>query len=285
MFKRSVFTTVTPLPTYVHRSMVVTSLQNHEEMIKLNPLVVAYERCDPPRNAAVDEFYSLWYELTDKIQYFPGISGAVSYKACFHDLTTGLQTHVYAPTGLDIREKWSVEGKLPGELRQPIELGLTNAPREGLYLREDVNMYCSVFASSFVKKKLKRSHETLVQRLIVRADLLRLSREESPISPSVSSARSSPSFYGESVVEQYKFPVPTRNTLESVPSLHSSAMTPNLHSSQHIDENLVPRALQPIRTVEQIQYQHPSTLPRYELSTHPTKKGHQSEVDFRDRIK
>uniref|UniRef100_A0A093UNE5 DUF7053 domain-containing protein n=1 Tax=Talaromyces marneffei PM1 TaxID=1077442 RepID=A0A093UNE5_TALMA len=267
MFKREVFTTVTPLPFYVQKSMVVKSLQDHEEMINLNPLVVAYKRCDPPRNAPVDEFYSLWYELTDKIRYIPGISGKVSYKACFHDLTAGLQTHVYAPTGLDIREKWSVEGEPPGEPRQPIELGLTNAPREGFYLREDVNMYCSGVVSGFVKKKLKLAHETLVQRLIVKAYLLRLSGEDSPTNASISSSRSSPSFYGESVVEQYELPVSsyqTRNALEIRATVNKTARTSNFQSLRQMDENLIPRALQP--------RMQSSTTPRYELSSHSTKR-------------
>jgi hypothetical protein len=207
MYKRSVFTTVTPLPSYVHRDTVVEGLHSHGDMIKLNPLVVKYERCDSPRHAPVDEFYCVWYELTDKIRYLPGISGKVSYKACFHDLPTGLQTHVYAPTGLDIQEKWSVGGSMPGEPRQPIELGLTNVPREGLYLREDVNMRCSVFASDFVKKTLRRAHETLVQRLVVRADLLRRRKEDymdtTTTTSTVPSSRSSPSFYGGSVIDTY----------------------------------------------------------------------------------
>jgi hypothetical protein len=178
MYRRSVFTKVTLLPPYIYRDTVLGILHCHGDMIKLNPLVIKYERCDLPRHAAVDEFYCVWYELTRNIRYFPRVSGKVSYKACFYDLPTGLQTHVYAPTGLDIQEKWSVGGNMPGESREAVELGLTNVPREGLYLREDVNMRCSVFVSDFVKKTMSHVHEMAVQRLVIRADLLRRRKED-----------------------------------------------------------------------------------------------------------
>ncbi|KAF9886245.1 hypothetical protein FE257_011858 [Aspergillus nanangensis] len=120
-----------------------------------------------------DEFHCTWYELTDRISYLPGglVKGNVSYKACFYDLPRGLQTHVYAPTGLDIRDKWSICGNMLGEEREPVELGIPNAPREGLYLREDVDMRCQIWASTFVKKTLKKAHGVLVDRLVIKADM------------------------------------------------------------------------------------------------------------------
>lgn len=75
---------------------------------------------------------------------------------------------MYAPLGLDIRAKWSVGGSLPGEPKQPIELGL-DAPREGLYIREDVKMKCNIMMISFVKKTFKESHSKLVDRLVDKA--------------------------------------------------------------------------------------------------------------------
>ncbi|EEP80065.1 conserved hypothetical protein [Uncinocarpus reesii 1704] len=175
MSKRSVFTTVTPLPPYLTRETVIETLHQHSDMIQLNPLVIKHERCNPPPNAPADEFHCIWYELMDKIHYLPGgmLSGHVSYKACFYDLPRGLQTHVYAPTGLDIKDKWSICGNMPGEPREPVELGLTDAPREGLYLREDVDMRCNIFVTSFVKKTLRKAHAVLVERLVVKADILK----------------------------------------------------------------------------------------------------------------
>ncbi|KAE8132825.1 hypothetical protein BDV38DRAFT_260314 [Aspergillus pseudotamarii] len=179
MYKRSVFTNITPLPSYITRETVVEALHNHSEMIQLNPLVIRHERCRPPPFAPADEFHCIWYEMTDRISYLPGglVQGNVSYAGCFYDLPRGLQTHVYAPTGLDIREKWSVCGNMPGEPREPVELGIPDAPREGLYLREDVNMRSQIWATAFVKRTLKRAHAVLVDRLVIKADLEKQKRD------------------------------------------------------------------------------------------------------------
>lgn len=173
--KQTVFTTITPLPSYITRETVVETLHDHKEMIELNPLVINHTQCRPSSSAPADEYHCIWYELTDRISYGPGgiISGKVSYKACFYDLPRGLQTHVYAPTGLDIRDKWSICGNMPGEPREQVELGLADAPREGLYLREDIDMRCQIWATGFVKKTLRKSHAVLVQRLVLKADLLK----------------------------------------------------------------------------------------------------------------
>jgi hypothetical protein len=173
IWKRSIYTVVTPLPPTVSRETAVAMLHSHGEMIELNPLVIRHEKCKPPPSANSEEFHCIWYELTDRITYLPGIKGQISYKACFHDLPRGLQTHVYAPAGLDIKEKWSIGGNEPGEEREVIELGLGNlgVPREGLYLREDIDMNCNMFLTGFVKKTLNKAHGVLVERLVVKADL------------------------------------------------------------------------------------------------------------------
>lgn len=145
------------------------------KMIQLNPLVIDHYPCRPHQNAPPDEFHAVWYKLIDRVSYIPGIpsiSSKVPYKACFHDLPRGLQTHVYAPAGLDIKEKWSIGGNEPGEPREVLELGLHDVPREGLYLREDVDMQCNYFLTSFVTKNLKRAHSVLVDRLVVKADII-----------------------------------------------------------------------------------------------------------------
>lgn len=117
--------------------------------------------------------FALANHRIDKVSYLPGglASGSVSYHACFHDLPDGLQTHVYAPLGLDIRAKWSVGGNMPGEPKQPAELGL-GIPREGLYIREDVKMKCNIMMLSFVKKTFKESHSKLVDRLVEKAHII-----------------------------------------------------------------------------------------------------------------
>ncbi|OHE93971.1 hypothetical protein CORC01_10758 [Colletotrichum orchidophilum] len=166
MSKRTTFTTISPLPPGITRDAVLDFLHNHIEMIDLNPLIKERHLISAPPNAPPEEHACTWYSLTDEISYLPGglATGNVSYNCCFHDLPTGLQTHCYAPMGLEIRDKWTVAGSLPGEPFEPVELGI-GAPLAGLYIREDVDMRCNVFATSFVKKTLKKSHSLLVDRL------------------------------------------------------------------------------------------------------------------------
>ncbi|KAF1979102.1 hypothetical protein BU23DRAFT_147992 [Bimuria novae-zelandiae CBS 107.79] len=173
MSKTSVFTTVTPLPAGITRQSVIDMYHAHTEMIELNPLVIDRFKCKAPSYAPAEEYYSTWYTIKDKVNYLPGgiASSSVSYHACFHDLPDGLQTHVYAPLGLDIRAKWTVGGSLPGEPKAPVELGL-GAPREGLYIREDVRMKCNIMMMSFVKKTFKESHAKMVDRLVEKAHVL-----------------------------------------------------------------------------------------------------------------
>ncbi|KAL2015022.1 hypothetical protein VTK56DRAFT_6522 [Thermocarpiscus australiensis] len=172
MSKRTVFTTITPLPAGVTRQVVLDFLHNHEEMINLNPLVKERHPIPTPPHAPADEQDCRWYSLTDKISYLPGglMAGNVTYTCAFHDLPSGLQTHCYAPAGLTIRDKWTVGGSLPGEPAPPVELGL-RVPPTGLYLREDVEMRCNVIMTSFVRKTLKKSHAALVDRLKIKAQI------------------------------------------------------------------------------------------------------------------
>lgn len=168
MSKRTVFTTISPLPASVSRHVVLAFLHNHLEMIDLNPLVKERHPIEAPlHHKNEDEKDCIWYSLTDQIDYLPGgkVSGDVSYTCAFHDLATGIQTHCRAPLGVDIREKWTLCGSLPGEPPEPVELGL-GAPSSGLYIREDCDLRCNILMTSFVKKNLKRSHATLVQRLV-----------------------------------------------------------------------------------------------------------------------
>lgn len=161
---------ITPLPFHVPRSLVIDLFHDHESMIRLNPLVTSFQRCLVPPNASPDEVQSIWYEITDKISYFPGLSGSVTYKACLHDLPDALQTHIYAPAGVRIRGRWSVGGNMPGEPRQPVELRREGVPMEGLYVREEVDLTCNIFLSSITKKNLKAGHAELVERLLKKAE-------------------------------------------------------------------------------------------------------------------
>jgi hypothetical protein len=116
---RTVFTTITPLPSNITRETVLATLHDHLEMIDLNPSHEERHMVKPPPEASPEEYHCQWYAIIDKISYLPAgmYKGKVSFKACFHDLSTGLQTHVYAPMGIDIKEKWTLGGNLPHEPR------------------------------------------------------------------------------------------------------------------------------------------------------------------------
>ncbi len=186
---KTIFTTITPLPAGVSRQTVLETLHHHLEMIDLNPAHTERHRINPPPEATPEEYHCTWYQITDKISYFPGYKGKVSFNACFHDLANGLQNHVLAPMGLDIKEKWTVGGNMPGEPVVPAEIGI-GAPISGLYLREDVEseysfqlnrhvlstdflglVKCNFLMARFVRKTLKDALATLVARLVVKAQL------------------------------------------------------------------------------------------------------------------
>ncbi|KAF1923787.1 uncharacterized protein M421DRAFT_104231 [Didymella exigua CBS 183.55] len=173
MPKTAVFTTITPLPAGITRKSVLDMYKDHLAMIDLNPLVVERYKCKPPTYAPTSEYYATWYTIKDKVSYLPGglATGSVSYHAVFHDFPDSLETHVYAPLGLDIRGKWSIGGSLPGEPKEHSEPGL-KVPRSGLYIREEVKMTCSKLLMGFVKRTFKDSHSQLVEKLVERAHIL-----------------------------------------------------------------------------------------------------------------
>jgi hypothetical protein len=175
MRKKTTYTNITPIPSFIPRQLAIDILHSHVEVVELNPLVTGVEPVKAPRDAPSDEFYATWYEISQRIQYIPGIgklgSGAIKFKGCFHDMPWGLQTHIYAPAGVDMRNKWQICGNQPGESVETRELGL-GAPPEGLYLREDIEIKCNMTMAGFVKKENKAASKVFVERLIKKAELL-----------------------------------------------------------------------------------------------------------------
>ncbi|KAG0649089.1 hypothetical protein D0Z07_4229 [Hyphodiscus hymeniophilus] len=262
MSKRTVFTTLTPLPPSISRQTVMDTLHSHTEMIDLNPLVEERHVIKPPPVATAEEYHCVWYSLTDRVSYLPGglMNGSVTYSACFHDLHNGLQTHCYAPMGLNIKGKWTLGGSLPGEPVAPVELGL-GAPISGLYLREDVDMKCNIMMTSFVKKTLKKAHAHLVDRLLVKAQIEdaaennRRINDKSPmtqsqfngsqISTQYSSGRGSEYGDSESMVEEAR-----DQRYSSAPQIPPMQQSPSLS----------------VRSPEKPEYREPTT---YEESPYP----------------
>ncbi|KAF2687312.1 hypothetical protein K458DRAFT_415567 [Lentithecium fluviatile CBS 122367] len=173
--KKTTYTNITPIPSFIPRQLAIDILHSHGEIIELNPLVLGFDGIKAPRDAPSDEFYATWYEIQQRIQYIPGVgkigSGTIKFKGCFHDMPWGLQTHIYAPANVDLRNKWQICGNQQGEPAETPELGI-GAPPEGLYLREDIEIKCNVTMVSFVKKETKAASKVLVERLIKKAELL-----------------------------------------------------------------------------------------------------------------
>ncbi|KAL7796748.1 hypothetical protein V8C37DRAFT_371340 [Trichoderma ceciliae] len=177
--KKEAFTLVTPIPGFIPRQLAIDILHSHSEVITLNPLVLSHKPISAPRNAAADEFYSTWYEIEERIQVLPGMgklgSGKIKFNGCFHDMPWGLQTHIYAPMNIDLRNTYRICGNQPGiEPPEHREIGLESlgAPSDGLYLREDIEIKANITMVSFVKAQLKAANKEMVQRIIKKAELL-----------------------------------------------------------------------------------------------------------------
>lgn len=175
MKKKEVYTNITPLPSFIPRQLALDILHSHSEIITLNPLVLDHKPITAPRDAPAEEYYSTWYEITERIQVVPGagrLGGSkINFRGCFHDVPWGVQTHIYAPMGIDLRHNYRVAGSQAGEPPEHRELGV-NAPATGLYLREDIEIRCNFAMVSFVRNQLKASSKVLVDRLIKKAELL-----------------------------------------------------------------------------------------------------------------
>ncbi|KIW02562.1 uncharacterized protein PV09_06017 [Verruconis gallopava] len=164
MSKRTVFTTITPLPSFLTKEVAISFLHDHWQMIDLNPLVIDRKKLDsPPPNASPEECHASWYQITDKITYMPGVQSSVSYNACLHDLADGLQTHTFAPAGVEIRARWLIGGGKGA----PSELGL-NVPSQGLYLQEETDLKCNFLMTGFIKKNLKKAHAQVVEKIVAK---------------------------------------------------------------------------------------------------------------------
>ncbi|KAF2217118.1 hypothetical protein CERZMDRAFT_15105, partial [Cercospora zeae-maydis SCOH1-5] len=171
MGKKIVYTKITPLPSNVPRQLAIELLHSHEEIIKLNPLVTGVKAIDTPRDSPNDEYFSQWYLIDEIITWGFGMKKKIAFKGVFHDQPWGMQSHVYAPMGVDLRNKYRIGGNQPGEPREPRELGI-DTPAEGLYLREDVEIVCNLALASFVKKETKEATGKMIERLAKKAELL-----------------------------------------------------------------------------------------------------------------
>ena len=177
--KKDTFTVITPIPGFIPRQLAIDILHAHSEVLTLNPLVIDHKPIAAPHNAETDEYYSTWYEITERIQVVPGFgkmgSSMIKFNGCFHDMPWGLQTHIYAPMNVDLRNKYRIGGNQPGvEPPETPEIGMKalGTPSDGLYLREDIEIKCNITVMSFVKSQLKKAGGEMVRRIIKKAELL-----------------------------------------------------------------------------------------------------------------
>ncbi|CCC07070.1 hypothetical protein SMACR_01094 [Sordaria macrospora] len=177
--KKEAFTVITPIPGFIPRQLAIDILHSHSEVINLNPLVLDHKPIAAPQNAETDEYYATWYEITERVTFVPGIgrmgASIIKFNGCFHDMPWGLQTHIYAPMNVDLRNKYRIAGNQPNyEPPEQLEIGLAalGAPSDGLYLREDIEIKCSRTVMSFVKSQMKKAGGEMVRRIIKKAELL-----------------------------------------------------------------------------------------------------------------
>ncbi|KAK1755447.1 hypothetical protein QBC47DRAFT_189485 [Echria macrotheca] len=177
--KKDTLTIITPIPGFIPRQLAIDILHSHSEVITLNPLVLEHKPIAAPQHAETDEYYSTWYEITERVTFVPGIgrmgASIIKFNGCFHDMPWGLQTHIYAPMNVDLRNTYRIAGNQPGfEPPEVPEIGLKalGAPTDGLYLREEIEIKCNVTVMSFVKAQLKKAGGEMVQRIIKKAELL-----------------------------------------------------------------------------------------------------------------
>ncbi|KAJ6439181.1 NACHT and WD40 domain protein [Purpureocillium lavendulum] len=177
--RKESFAVVTPIPRFVPRQLAIDSLHAHNDVITLNPLVLSHRHIPPPRTAITDEYFSDWYEIVQRIQYVPAIgrpgSGQISFKGCFHNMPWGLQTHVYAPMNVDLRNEYYITENQPAteqfETRErPIEV--LEAPKHELYLCNDIQVECNIAMMRFVKAQLTAANKEMVQRIVKKAGKL-----------------------------------------------------------------------------------------------------------------
>ncbi|KAL4882452.1 hypothetical protein BJY04DRAFT_187104 [Aspergillus karnatakaensis] len=177
--RKETYTVTTPIPTNVPRDLALDILHSHGEIITLNPLVLSHNPIKAPRDAPADEYYSTWYEISERVQYIPGMgrfgSGKISFRGCFHDEPWGIVTHTYAPMGVDVRAVYRIVGSQSGEPPDPnagIHPSDVSVPHQGLYLYQEVVIECNKAMISFVKGQMKSSTKVLVDRFIKKAELL-----------------------------------------------------------------------------------------------------------------
>ncbi|KAL4998473.1 hypothetical protein BDV10DRAFT_167115 [Aspergillus recurvatus] len=177
--KKEAYTTTTPIPPSVPRQLATDILHSHSEIITISPLVLSHHPVKAPQDAPADEYYLTWYEITERVQYVPGMgkmgSRKISFKGCFRDEAWGLATHVYAPLGIDLRNRYRIvdgtdEAVLGSGAR--VDRSPPGEAGKGLYLCVDTELECNITLMPLVKGQQKAASNALIDRFVKKAELL-----------------------------------------------------------------------------------------------------------------
>ena len=189
--RRTTYTRTNPFTPHLRPQSVIAVLHNHGAMIELNPTVTAHHEIPIPATAAGGERLAVWHEFTETVPFLPGVLGSsgswasstVTPHAAFHDTPSGLETHVYAPLGLEVRGTWSVRKAVGSGERMVVVAAEEEeevSGEEGLYhLCEDVAITGPWFLTGFARKEHKKNHEAMVERLFGKAQ--QMERESSVV--------------------------------------------------------------------------------------------------------
>ncbi|KAF1994702.1 hypothetical protein P154DRAFT_539366 [Amniculicola lignicola CBS 123094] len=100
---------ITPLPSTTTRDTAITTLQNHDSLIRLDPDLSHYEAL-PTDPAAPD---AKRYKVTDSMQLPKAVSSVigqgVSFESVITDKADGVEWVIKAPLGLVQTSQWTVK--------------------------------------------------------------------------------------------------------------------------------------------------------------------------------
>lgn len=168
------YTNIHPLPANIPRQLALDLLHSHEELIRLNQLVTDVKPVPAPANAEAEERDAEWYQVTESVPILPRMKKRIVFKVCFYNQSWGVQSHQIMPGLIEMRDSHRIGGNEPGSGEPPEarEIGITK-PKEGLYIREDINVDLHVpFIGPFVKKTTQEALGQMIDRMKRKAELL-----------------------------------------------------------------------------------------------------------------
>jgi len=167
MMRMTKYTIINPLSAGILCQLTVDMLHLHDEIIELNPLVLKHHFVKALNNIFSDEYFLTWHEITKHLQYI----SKMTFKKVFHNMPWGLQTHIYALTEINLKNKYQIKGSQLNKPWMLWELSNKNSINE-LYLQENVKIMCNFIITSYVKKNVQKASAMLIAQMLKKAKLL-----------------------------------------------------------------------------------------------------------------